>query len=62
VPIKNSVYVLPLSDGASEDLHWVLQEIVKEGGVEAYICEASFVDGLSDGQIEASFQAARGAD
>ena len=61
VAIKNSVYVLPLSDAASEDFHWVLQEIVSQGG-EAYICEASFVDGLSDAEIEGSFRDARKAD
>ena len=35
-----------------------LREIV-EGGGEASICEASFVDGLSDGDIEALFRSPR---
>jgi hypothetical protein len=59
--IKNSVYVLPRSDQAHEDFQWVAQEIT-EGGGEASICEARFVDGLSDGQIEGLFNAAREAD
>src|SRR3989454_4314864 len=61
VAIKNSVYVLPRSDQAYEDLQWVLREIVEEGG-DASICEARFVEGLSDEQVEALFQAARDAD
>ena len=61
VAIKNSVYVLPRSDQAREDFEWVLREIVRDGG-EASLCEASFVDGLRDDQIEALFNAARDAD
>jgi hypothetical protein len=61
VAIKNSVYVLPRSDQAREDFEWVLREIVREGG-DASLCEASFVDGLRDDQIEALFNAARDAD
>lgn len=61
VAIKNSVYVLPRTDQTQEDFQWVLREIV-EGKGEASLCEASFVDGLSNGQIEALFQTAREAD
>jgi hypothetical protein len=61
VPIKNSVYALPLGDETQEDLHWVLGEVVKGGG-DASIVEARFVDGLSDGTVVALFQAAREED
>ena len=61
VAIKNSVYVLPKNDQTQEDLQWVLREIV-EGGGDASLCEARFVEGLSDDQVEALFQAARSAD
>jgi len=61
VAIKNSVYVLPKNDQTQEDFQWVLREIV-EGGGEASLCEARFVEGLSDDQVEALFQAARGAE
>jgi len=61
VAIKNSVYVLPRNDQTSEDFEWLLREIVKEGG-EGSICEAHFVEGLRDEQIEAFFQTARDAD
>jgi len=61
VAIKNSVYVLPKNDQTQEDFQWTLREIV-EGGGEASLCEARFVDGLSDDQVEALFQAARGAE
>ena len=59
--IKNSVYVLPRTEQTHEDFEWVMREIV-EGGGDASICEARFVEGLSDEQIEALFHAARNAD
>src|SRR5881397_1419484 len=61
VAIKNSVYVLPRSDQAYEDFQWVLREIV-EGGGDVSICEARFVEGLSDQQVEALFHSARDSD
>ncbi len=61
VAIKNSVYALPRNDQTYEDFEWVLREIVKDGG-DASICEARFVEGLSDEQVEALFHAARDAD
>src|SRR5260370_27530005 len=61
VAIKNSVYVLPKSDQTLEDFQWILREIA-EGGGEASLCAAGFVEGLSDSQIEALFRAAREAD
>lgn len=61
VPIKNSVYVLPNTDEAREDLEWMLREIQQDGG-EASICEARLVDGLTDDQVRSSFQSAREAD
>src|SRR5713226_8697788 len=61
VAIKNSVYVMPRNEQSLEDLQWTLREIT-EGGGEASICEADFVDGLSDDQVEALFRAARDAD
>jgi hypothetical protein len=61
VAIKNSVYALPHGEEAQEDLQWVLREVGKGGG-DASIVEARFVDGLSDRQVVALFQAAREAD
>src|SRR5512132_1611959 len=61
VAIKNSVYALPKNDQTQEDFQWVLREIV-EGGGEASLCEARFVEGLSDDQVEGLFQVARGAE
>jgi hypothetical protein len=61
VAVKNSVYVLPKNEEALEDFQWVLREIV-EGGGEGSICEAGFVEGLSDADLEAMFRAARDAD
>lgn len=60
-PIKNSVYVLPRNEQAYEDFEWVVREIV-EGGGDASVCEARFVEGLSDAEVEALFNSAREAD
>jgi hypothetical protein len=59
--IKNSVYVLPKSDQSQEDFEWVVREIV-EGGGEASVCEARFVEGLSDAEVEGLFNSAREAE
>jgi hypothetical protein len=61
VAVKNSVYVLPRSEQAREDFQWVRREIVAGGG-EASVCEARFVEGLSDAAVEALFNEAREAD
>jgi hypothetical protein len=61
VAVKNSVYVLPRSDEALEDFQWVRREIVGGGG-DASVCEARFVEGLSDASVEALFNAAREED
>jgi hypothetical protein len=61
VAIKNSVYVLPKNEQTQEDFQWVLREIL-EGRGDASLCEARFVDGLSDDQVESLFQTARGTD
>ena len=61
VAIKNSVYVLPRSDETVEDFQWQSREIVAGGG-EASVCEANFVDGLTDTQIERLFRTARDVD
>ena len=61
IALKNSVYVLPRSEGAMEDLQWVLREVVGSGG-DATLCEARFVDGLSDDEVERRFQEARDED
>src|SRR5262252_7297220 len=61
VAVKNSVYVLPRSDEALEDFQWVRREILAGKG-DASVCEARFVEGLSDASVEALFNAAREAD
>ena len=60
VAIKNSVYALPFGAQASEDFQWLRKEITAGGG-EASVCRASFVDGLTDPQIEALFRTAQDA-
>src|SRR5262245_45367130 len=61
VAVKSSVYVRPCRDEALEDFQWVRREIVTGGG-DASVCEARFVEGLSDAAVEELFRAARQAD
>jgi hypothetical protein len=61
VSIKNSVYVLPHTEQAVEDFQWLVAEIIAGGG-EASVCDAAFVEGLSDGQVESLFRASREAE
>jgi hypothetical protein len=58
VAIRKSVYALPASAEAHEDLEWVVREII-EGGGEASLVEARLVDGLSDEQATELFRSAR---
>jgi hypothetical protein len=61
VAVKNSVYVLPLSEQCREDFAWLLRDITQSGG-EGTICEARFVGGLTDDEIHKFFVQAREAD
>src|SRR6187402_1653550 len=61
VPVKNSVYVLPDSDQSFEDFQWTRIEII-DGGGDASICRAEFIDGLTSDQIREVFRSARNAD
>jgi hypothetical protein len=58
IAVKQSVYALPKSQQASEDFGWILKEIA-EGGGEASVCEARFLEGLTDEQVVSMFQSAR---
>lgn len=61
VAVKNSVYALPGGEQTREDFQWLQKEIESLGG-EATVCEARFVDGLSDAQLRGLFNAARDSD
>jgi hypothetical protein len=61
VALKNSVYVLPKSEQTMEDFQWVRREI-EAGGAEASICDATFLEGISNPQVQSLFHAARDAD
>ena len=61
VAVKNAVYALPASDQSQEDFAWLVKEIAAAGG-EALICEARMVEGLTDAQVRALFDAARDSD
>lgn len=61
VAVKKSVYLLPKSDEALEDLQWIAQEITAGGG-DAHLVEGVFVDpAATDAAIE-QFRQARNAD
>jgi hypothetical protein len=61
VAVKSTVYALPANAETQEDFEWLLKEII-EGGGEAMVCEARLIDGLSDDQVRALFDAARDED
>jgi hypothetical protein len=61
VAVKKSVYALPYSDDAIEDFLWTAKE-VEAGGGEALVCEARLLQGMTDEQLRALFDAAREAD
>ncbi len=61
VAIKNSVYVIPRNEDTLETFQWLRREIVQGGG-DASICVAAFIDGLTDAQVEALFREARDAE
>jgi len=61
VAVKSTVYALPANAETQEDFEWLLKEII-EGGGEAMVCEARLIDGLSDTQVRALFDAARDED
>jgi hypothetical protein len=54
MPLRGSVYVLPASEEAREDFQWLGEEIRAEGG-EAIVCEARFIQGISDEEVRAMF-------
>jgi len=60
VAIKNSVYILPPTTDCFEDFQWIVREIEAAGG-EAFISEASLMgEGLTDDDVRARFNSARG--
>jgi hypothetical protein len=61
VALKNSVYVLPRTEGTTEDFEWLLREITAEGG-GALLCAAALLEGLTDAAVEATFNRERDAD
>ncbi|MGO4668192.1 chromate resistance protein ChrB domain-containing protein [Bosea sp. 2RAB26] len=61
VAVKSTVYALPANAETQEDFEWLLKEII-DGGGEAMVCEARLIDGLSDAQVRALFDAARDSD
>src|SRR5688500_7773468 len=50
--LKSSVYVLPNTDDALEDFTWLAREIESDGG-SAMLCQAAFIEGITDEEIEA---------
>ena len=55
VLLKNSVYVLPESEEAMEDLQWLVNEIAADGG-SAVVCKAQFVTGVTDQDLDVLFR------
>jgi hypothetical protein len=56
VALKNTVYLLPNGDEQLEDFTWLVREIEGSGG-SAMLCQADFIEGITDQQIAALLQA-----
>lgn len=61
IPVKNAAYALPLNSSAKESFAELHREVTQSGG-EALVCEARFLEGLSDNDVRALFDLARDAD
>ncbi len=59
VAVKQTVYLLPNTDEALEDFHWLREEVEAEGG-SAVIAEVAFVAGISDEELDAMLEAELG--
>lgn len=53
--LRAGVYVLPNTADAREDLEWVRQEVEAAGGT-AVVCEAAFLEGISDAELQNRFR------
>jgi hypothetical protein len=60
VALKHTVYLLPNTEEALEDLQWLRQEIQTDGGT-AVIAAVHFVEGIADEEIAAMLSAERGS-
>src|SRR5262245_17461910 len=61
IAVKNAVHALPMNEETQEDFEWLLREI-REGGGEAFLCEARLIDGMSDEDVRTLFDRARDLD
>ncbi len=59
VALKHTVYLLPHTDEAVEDFHWLREEIEADGG-SALIVEAGFIEGISDEELDAMLETESG--
>jgi hypothetical protein len=60
-PVKNSAYLLPLSDEALEDFEWLRSEVKQQGG-EAWLFRSDAIGGISDETIREAFRSLRAPD
>jgi hypothetical protein len=61
VTVKNAVYALPNNAETREDFAWLVKEITALEG-EAMVIEAQLVEGMSDAELRALFDAMRNED
>lgn len=61
VALKNSVYVLPVTDDTLEDFQWLKGEI-ESGGGESTLAVAVFLDADTDARLRTAFREARASD
>ena len=60
-PVKNSAYLLPVTDESVEDFEWLRAEVAQQGG-EAWLFRSEAVSGLTDATIQEAFRQLRTPD
>jgi hypothetical protein len=58
IALKNAAYVLPNTEQATEDFHWLAEEIRRDGGV-AILAETRFLVGVRDAELVQQFNEQR---
>jgi hypothetical protein len=61
VTFKNSLYILPMSPASRDCFRRLIRELERHGG-EGALCEANFVEGMADEDVEMLFRAASDAE
>jgi hypothetical protein len=60
LPLRDALYALPHQGDCLEDLAWLRQDLIKDGG-DAIICTAALISGATDETLTGAFEEERAA-